>query len=389
MRIAARWLCLLLLTGCSKAQPTGTPLVDAFPALRFTQPVDLQAPPDGSPRLFVVEQTGRIKVVPTAAGTPAATTFLDLSSLIASGGELGLLGLAFHPQYAQNRTFFVFYTRRGAGGAAYEEVVARYRASATDPNVADPASGEVLLAVPDPYSNHNGGQLQFGPDGYLYVALGDGGSGGDPQGNGQNTGALLGSILRLDVDARAGSLAPECGGAGAYRVPGRQPLRRADRRVRGDLRLRPAQPVALLVRPGWHALGGRCGAGRVGGGGPRGEGRQLRLECSRRHALLQRDHLRHHRPAPARPRVRPQCRRRLLDHRRIRAAGGRWRVCGPCGLVRLRRLRDQAHLGAARATPARRRRWCASWVAPRAWRCPRSGSMRAGGCSWRTMPAGG
>jgi glucose/arabinose dehydrogenase len=224
-----RRLCLLVLvvlvTGCSRAQTGGPPLVDAYPGLTFNRPVDLQAPPDGTPRLFVVEQGGRIRVFPTNAGSPAAATFLDVTGLVqgASSGELGLLGLAFHPRFSQNGQFFVFYTRRGST-TQFEEVVARYRVSTTNANVADPASAEVLLTVPDIYSNHNGGQLQFGPDGYLYVALGDGGSGGDPQNSGQNTGTLLGSILRLDVDARAGSLAPECDPAGRYRVPADNPF---------------------------------------------------------------------------------------------------------------------------------------------------------------------
>ncbi|HYE58421.1 MAG TPA: PQQ-dependent sugar dehydrogenase [Rhodothermales bacterium] len=223
MRPVSLLVFAVLATGCSRAQTGGASLVEAYPGLRFNQPVDLQAPRDGSQRLFVVEQPGRIRVFPTNAGTATTTTFLDLTSLVVSDGELGLLGLAFHPQYAQNGQFFVFYTRRGTT-SQYEEVVARYRVSQVNPNVADPASAEILLTVPDFASNHNGGQLQFGPEGYLYVALGDGGGGGDPQRNGQNTGTLLGKILRLDVDNRSGSLAPECDAAGRYGIPTDNPF---------------------------------------------------------------------------------------------------------------------------------------------------------------------
>ncbi len=148
---------------------------------------------DGSGRLFIVQQTGQIRV---HDGTQLlATPFLDIGSLISCCGERGLLGLAFHPQYAANGYFFVDYTN-----AAGNTVVARYRVSG-NPDVADPASATVVLSQPQPFTNHNGGEIAFGPDGYLYVALGDGGSGGDPQDNGQDLGTLLGKILRIDVDS--------------------------------------------------------------------------------------------------------------------------------------------------------------------------------------------
>jgi glucose/arabinose dehydrogenase len=121
---------------------------------------------------------------------------------VASGGELGLLGLAFHPAYAFNRKFYVDYTR--PSGSLWETVVAEYLASAANPDQADAASERILLTVAQPFSNHKGGQLAFGPDGFLYIALGDGGSGGDPMGNGQNLQALLGKILRIDVNGSSG-----------------------------------------------------------------------------------------------------------------------------------------------------------------------------------------
>src|SRR4029077_1189226 len=116
-----------------------------------------------------------------------------------SGDEKGLLTMAFHPQYAQNGRFFVDYTRRVSG--QLQSVIAEYHVSSTDPNKADPASGKEILVVDQPFDNHNGGRLAFGPDTYLYISFGDGGSGGDPFGNGQNLGVLLGKILRIDIDS--------------------------------------------------------------------------------------------------------------------------------------------------------------------------------------------
>lgn len=155
------------------------------------RPVDLQ--PDGSGRLFVIEKVGRIRILQNGQLTP--TPFLDISDRVNSNGnEQGLLGLAFHPQFAQNGRFFVNYTDGS------HNIVARYQLS-SDPNVADPNSEVKLLSIDDPFPNHNGGVLAFGPDGYLYAGLGDGGSQGDPFGNAQNTKALLGKILRLDVNS--------------------------------------------------------------------------------------------------------------------------------------------------------------------------------------------
>ncbi len=157
------------------------------------EPVDLKHAGDGSGRLFVVEQSGRIRIL--RDGALLLEPFLDLRALITDrGNEQGLLGLAFHPDYAANGQFFVNYTDVNG-----DTMVARYSVSA-DPDRADPASAKVILQVAQPFANHNGGDLVFGPDGYLYIGLGDGGSGGDPQGNGQNLNALLGKMLRIDVD---------------------------------------------------------------------------------------------------------------------------------------------------------------------------------------------
>jgi glucose/arabinose dehydrogenase len=148
--------------------------------------------PVGDPRLFVAEQAGVIRIV--RAGNVLGVPFLDIRDRVRTGSERGLLSLAFHPGYASNGTFFVNYT--AANGATRVE---RYSIMA-DGDVADPGSGHLILEVQQPFSNHNGGHILFGADGMLYVAMGDGGSGGDPQGHGQNRETMLGALLRLDVD---------------------------------------------------------------------------------------------------------------------------------------------------------------------------------------------
>ena len=151
---------------------------------------------DGSGRLFIVEQRGRIRVL--RGGQLLSQPYLDIAGKVESGGEKGLLGLAFHPQFPQTRRFFVNYTTRAAG--QLKTVVAEYLASTTNPDVAEPGE-RILLEIDQPFDNHNGGNLAFGSDGFLYIGTGDGGSGGDPLGNAQNRGSLLGKMLRLDVDS--------------------------------------------------------------------------------------------------------------------------------------------------------------------------------------------
>jgi glucose/arabinose dehydrogenase len=190
---------------CRNARTQPTPgeveLEPAFPALRFTRPLALESPRDGTNRLFVVEQSGRILVFPNDSAATKTKKFLDIRSLVNSeGNEEGLLGLAFHPSYRENGFLYVNYT----ASHPRRTVIARYQVSAADPDAADHESGRILLEFDQPFSNHNGGQLAFGPDGFLYVATGDGGSGGDPYGNGQSLSTLLGKILRIDVDAPRG-----------------------------------------------------------------------------------------------------------------------------------------------------------------------------------------
>ncbi len=175
---------------------SGTPaLTTVRVASGLANPVDLQAIPGDRSRVFIVEQPGRIRILRN--GALAATPFLDVTDRVgSSGSEQGLLGLAFHPRYAQNGRFFVNYTDQ-----AGDTHVAEFTVSPSNPDLADRGSERTLLFVDQPFSNHNGGGLAFGNDGFLYIGLGDGGSGGDPFGNGQNLGTALGKMLRIDVDS--------------------------------------------------------------------------------------------------------------------------------------------------------------------------------------------
>lgn len=171
--------------------------VEAFPNLSFTRPVDFQHASDNSNRIFIVEQAGVISVFPKQTAAAAKKIFLDIQSKVEdSGNEEGLLGLAFHPNYETNGYFYVNYTATNPN----RTIISRFTVSSNDPDQADSASELVILEFAQPYSNHNGGQVSFGPDGYLYIAVGDGGSGGDPHGNGQSRATLLGKILRIDVN---------------------------------------------------------------------------------------------------------------------------------------------------------------------------------------------
>ena len=189
-------LCSILLFsfGISEYQ-----FINAFPNLTFVDPVGIHHAGDGTNRIFVVEQEGRIKVFNNNSNTPSAQTFLDIRSIVDQDGgytEEGLLGLAFHPNYSENGYFYVNYTDYGPK----RNVIARYSVDSDNPNEADYFSSEIILEVNQPYNNHNGGQMGFGSDGYLYISFGDGGSAGDPQENGQDLSTLLGTIIRIDVD---------------------------------------------------------------------------------------------------------------------------------------------------------------------------------------------
>jgi glucose/arabinose dehydrogenase len=195
---------------------TGVGLVEVFEAAPislglqpvatgFNFPVYLTAPPGDNNRLFIVEKGGRIHIIKN--GTLLGSPFLDISSLVSTGYEQGLLGLAFDPNYANNGRFYISYT-----DTAGNSRIVRYLVS-SNPDIAQTTPDRVLLTIPQPYANHNGGDIAFGPDGYLYIGMGDGGSGNDPQNNGQDLTDLLGSLLRIDVSP-----------AGDYAIPSNNPF---------------------------------------------------------------------------------------------------------------------------------------------------------------------
>ncbi len=197
-------LALILPPATASAAITLTPVITGL-----NGPVFVTGAGDGSGRLFVVEQGGRIRVF--KGGALLATPFLNISSSISSGGERGLLGLAFHPNFRTNRKFYVYFTRKD-GDIAINE----YRASASNPDVAVTSSARRILTINHPAGNHNGGMLAFGKDGYLYIGTGDGGGAGDTANNAQNKNRLLGKILRIDIN---GTL-----GARQYRIPKSNPF---------------------------------------------------------------------------------------------------------------------------------------------------------------------
>jgi glucose/arabinose dehydrogenase len=169
--------------------------------LNFQRLTNLAQPDDGQNHIFVTEQPGLIRVFPDDSQATKARVFLDIRDLVSeSHNEEGLLGLAFDPQYTTNGYFYVYYS----AASPRRSVVSQFSVSQGDPNAADPGSESIILEIPQPFGNHNGGQLAFGPDGYLYIGLGDGGSSGDPLGNGQSTSTVLGKILRIDVRDKSG-----------------------------------------------------------------------------------------------------------------------------------------------------------------------------------------
>jgi len=177
----------------------------------LSQPVYLTHSHDGTNRKFIVEQAGRILVI--QPGVTTTSSFLDIRTRVLIGEERGLLGLAFHPQFSFNQRFFVNYTRQPDGAT----VVAEYRVSGTNPDLGDPASEKILLVIDQPFANHNGGMIEFGPDNLLYIGMGDGGSANDPGNRAQNTSELLGKILRIDVDRPASATV-------LYSSPGTNPF---------------------------------------------------------------------------------------------------------------------------------------------------------------------
>jgi glucose/arabinose dehydrogenase len=162
----------------------------------LAEPLGIVHAGDGSRNIFIIEQPGTIRVLKN--GVLSGKPFLDIRGRVTSGGEKGLLGLAFHPEYLKNRLFFVNYTSPKGG---LHTVISEFKAGDSS-QAADPKSERILLTVAQPYANHNGGNLAFGPDGYLYIGMGDGGSGNDPHDNGQNLSTMLGKMLRIDVNRK-------------------------------------------------------------------------------------------------------------------------------------------------------------------------------------------
>lgn len=251
----------------------------AEPAIRteplvagLSSPLFVTAAGDGSGRLFVLERVGRVRIV--EGGALSSQAFLDIETLVLSGGEQGLLGLAFHPQYESNGRFFVSYTRRPDGAT----VIAEYGVS-SDPDVAAGAERR-LLVIAQPYANHNGGMIAFGPDGLLYIGMGDGGSSGDPQNRAQNKKELLGKILRIDVENGTPYGIPASNpfrGSGVrreiYALGARNPWRfsfdRADGRLYvGDVGQGSVEEIDIVRRGdnlGWRIMeGNRCFKPRTG-----------------------------------------------------------------------------------------------------------------------------
>jgi glucose/arabinose dehydrogenase len=195
------------------AIPAGSIQVErAFPNLSFQSLTNLVQPNDKNGLIFVTEQKGVIQAFDANHPEQGPHVFLDITNRVNSGGEEGLLGLAFDPDYAQNGRFYVYYSAANPR----RTVVSRFNLDQANPSAASPQSEIVILEVAQPFSNHKGGQIVFGPDGYLYIGLGDGGSGGDPQGNGQNLGTLLGKILRINVSDLSVN--------GNYKIPADNPF---------------------------------------------------------------------------------------------------------------------------------------------------------------------
>jgi len=225
-------------------RPLNVPITNAFPDLewpdwvrgldegkpRDPRPLVLTGAGDGTNRIFVVSQYGTIHVWPNDAAVKEMKTFLDIRDRVQYDDKMneeGFLGLAFHPKYKENGEFFVYYSLKPTPENPHVTVVSRFRVSPDDPDRGLAESEEVVLRIEHPYWNHKGGTIVFGPDGYLYIGLGDGGSGGDPHGNGQNLKTLLGSILRIDIDHKDQGL--------AYAIPKDNPFVGRGDGARGEI----------------------------------------------------------------------------------------------------------------------------------------------------------
>ena len=245
--LVVRRLASLLLLSFSRAAQAGDalPTLDlkvSFPELKFTRPLWMAEAPGGSKRLFVVEQAGKVFVLPPDRNGKEAKLFLDITDRKPYvQNEEGLLAMAFHPQFKTNGAFYLFYSQRSPMRSVLSEV----RVSKTDPDKADLATERIVMEIPKPYWNHNGSTLLFGPEGYLYFSLGDGGSGGDPHDVGQSGHHLLGKILRIDPDSRTAKL--------PYGIPRDNPFVAKD--DKGNPKADPFDTKPEGVRPETWAYG--------------------------------------------------------------------------------------------------------------------------------------
>jgi quinoprotein glucose dehydrogenase len=229
------WFALSVLLGLNSAvlaqkvdeSALAVAIEPAFTKLSVKRPIVLTHAGDGTDRVFIASQLGTVYVLPNDQQAEGQV-FLDISSRVVykdKENEEGFLGMAFHPKFKENGQFFIYYT--SADAPPHTSVISRFRVSKDNPNLADATFEEEIMRIPQPYWNHNGGTLVFGPDGYLYIGLGDGGSANDPHGNGQNMNTLLGKILRIDVDRKQGNL--------RYAIPKDNPFAAANDGARDEI----------------------------------------------------------------------------------------------------------------------------------------------------------
>jgi len=251
-------VCVVATAASSHAELPTVKFRSVFPELTLDRPVRMEEANDGSGRFFIVEQKGRIVVVAKGSDGKETNEFLNIVSRKPfASNEEGLLGMAFHPHFRTNGLFYIYYNQQDPR----RSVISEFKVSTTDSNKADVASERRLMEVTQPYPNHKGGQLSFGPDGFLYITLGDGGLGNDPHNNAQNSAALLGKILRIDVDSRTTLVERKQTNALQYAIPGDNPFANQKYGVRGEIW---AWGLRNAWRFSWDRETGQMWAGDVG-----------------------------------------------------------------------------------------------------------------------------